>query len=187
VLTHALLLDRRILEVHSVAAPRSCVERTRKHPLDPKERARWTSAARPKPCWGRSLGGALPCTLRALRAVGAHPRLRGSKYAGAAIAYVQRARRQSGGRPVFKGRMALAMLQSLAAFPVPAAFEIIRTTLTALAPRQRRNGTFGGPQRLQRVVAVLVALRSVEEAGRWNWPPHERIRRLRGARSTLAG
>jgi len=47
---------------------------------------------------------------------------------------------------------------------VPAAREMARDVLAALAPRQRKNGTFGSPNRVERVAAVLAALSALDRS-----------------------
>ena len=53
------------------------------------------------------------------------------------------------------------MLQAVAAFDLPLAGEILRDALAALEGRQRKDGTFGGPCEVERVAAVLVAVRAI--------------------------
>jgi hypothetical protein len=101
--------------------------------------------------WCRNLGGGLACTLHGVRALGSHPELRGSVHAEQALQFIRAAQ----GR--LKGSQLYAALQAVAAFGLPVAREIIRHGLAALAPRQRKNGTFGTPCQVERVVAVLVA------------------------------
>jgi hypothetical protein len=64
----------------------------------------------------------------------------------------------------WKGSNLFAAIQAVAAFDLPIASEIIREGLAALAPRQRRDGTFGGPCEVERVAAVLAALRALGAA-----------------------
>ena len=53
------------------------------------------------------------------------------------------------------------VLHATSAFAFPVAREIIVDALAAVAPRQRKNGTFGAPCRVERVAAALVAARSI--------------------------
>ena len=48
-------------------------------------------------------------------------------------------------------------IQAIAAFESPIAREIIRGKLPDILSRQRKNGTFGSPCKIERVTAVLVA------------------------------
>jgi hypothetical protein len=102
--------------------------------------------------WCRNLGGHPSCTLHGLCALGAHPDLRGSEHAARALELLRAGR---------KGLNAYALLQVCAAFDLPVAHEIICDVLATLAPRQRKNGTYGTPCRVERVAAVLVAARAV--------------------------
>jgi hypothetical protein len=117
--------------------------------------------------WCRNLGGGLGCTLHAIRALGAHADLRGSDHAERALGFMAAA--QFGaldGRSVrwWRGSNLFAALRAVAAFDSPVAGEIIRDTLEVVAARQRGNGTFGGPCRIERVTAVLVAVSAVGPA-----------------------
>ena len=103
--------------------------------------------------WCRNLGGHPSCTIHAIRALGSHPRLRKSKHAERALALMHA-----------KGAISFALIQAAAAFDFPVAREIIRDGLRELAPRQRKNGTFGAPCKVERVAAVLVARRALEPA-----------------------
>jgi len=99
--------------------------------------------------WCRNLGGHPSCTLHAIRVLGSHPVLRRGEHARRALEFMRSSR----------GKFSpFAALQAFAAFDLPAAQDMIRGALTALAGRQRKNGTFGGPCRVERVAAVLVAL-----------------------------
>jgi hypothetical protein len=106
--------------------------------------------------WCRNLGGHPSCSLHAVRALGAHPTLRESAYAARALSLLQRT--QSAWA---RGVRLYAGLQAAAAFPLSTAKATIRELLAAVAPRQRRNGTFGTPHRVERVAAVLIAARAV--------------------------
>ena len=61
-----------------------------------------------------------------------------------------------------------AGLQAVAAFDHPVARQIIHDGLEALAQKQRKNGTFGTPCRIERVAAVLVAQRAIQTPKRSN-------------------
>jgi hypothetical protein len=104
--------------------------------------------------WCRNLGGHPSCTLHGLCAVGAHPDLKESEYAARALGLLRTGR---------KGLNAYALLQVCAMFDLPVAREIMRDVLATLATRQRKNGTFGTPCRVERVAAVLVAARAIGE------------------------
>ena len=101
--------------------------------------------------------GQTGCTLHAMRALGSHPQLRQSKYAERALELL----RQSG---TGKGSDAFAIPQAVSSFNLPVARDIIRDGLTAVAPRQRRNGTFGTPCRTERVAAVWCAKSALESS-----------------------
>lgn len=103
--------------------------------------------------WCRNLGGALPCTMFPLRVLGAHPTLRTSVHAERALQFMHSLS--------YKGSDLFATLQADAAFDLPVAREIIRDALAALAPKQRTNGTFGSPCRVERVSAVLAGERAI--------------------------
>jgi hypothetical protein len=60
----------------------------------------------------------------------------------------------------WRGANLFAALQVTPAFELPVATEIQSEILTALALRQCKNGTFGTPHRVERVAAVLLAMRS---------------------------
>jgi hypothetical protein len=49
-------------------------------------------------------------------------------------------------------------MQAAAAFDLPLATEIACDALHAAASQQRKNGTFGTPNRVERVAAALVAM-----------------------------
>jgi hypothetical protein len=102
--------------------------------------------------WCRNLGGHPTCTLYGIRVLSAHPTLGESEYADRALALV---------RAHWKRLNVYAVLQAVAAFDLPVAHEIVREALDILAPRQRKNGTFGGPNDAARVAAVLVAAKSI--------------------------
>lgn len=108
--------------------------------------------------WCRNLGGHPGCTPHALRALGAHPDLRYSPQAERALRFVYTT---AGLRAGWRGASLFAMLQAVAAFDLPLAGEILRDALAALEGRQRKDGTFGGPCEVERVAAVLVAVRAI--------------------------
>jgi hypothetical protein len=107
--------------------------------------------------WCRNLGGHPNCTLHAVRALGAHPELRQGPYTERAIAFVHGCMPHARLNP-------FALLHVVAPFDLPAAREIARDTLAAVAPRQRANGTFGGPNPVERVAAVLAAVDALVQA-----------------------
>lgn len=119
--------------------------------------------------WCRNLGGHPSCTIHAIRALGSHPELKRSEHAERALELMRATQRGALGGGLarwWRGSTLFAVIQAMAAFELPTAREIIRDALEALAPRQRRNGTFGEPFRIERVVAVLVAARAVGTARR---------------------
>lgn len=104
--------------------------------------------------WCRNLGGHPNCTMHGLRALGAHPLLRSSEYAMRAL------------KLVYENHARLnrfAVLQVAAMFDQAIAHDIVREVLGDLAPGQRKNGTFGSPNRVERVTAVLVAERVLSQ------------------------
>ena len=102
--------------------------------------------------WCRNLGGHPNCTLHAARAVGAHPELQSSEWAEHAL---------RGMRGRWKGTQAFAAMQAVASFQVPSAREMLSELLASVAPLQRKNGAFGGPCPVERVCAVLLAVRAI--------------------------
>jgi hypothetical protein len=103
--------------------------------------------------WCRNLGGHPTCTAHGFRWLGRHPRLRESEYAVCALGFVHKNT---------KGNSIFPALQALASFPLSSVREIIREMLADLAPRQRKNGTFGKPHQIKKVAAALVADRAPE-------------------------
>jgi len=103
--------------------------------------------------------GAAPCTVHALRALGRHPKLAAGEYAQRALEFMQESLRASRGRntQVWKGAAVFATMQALAAFVLPIARELTREALRSVAPRQKKNGTFGQPCKVERVLAALLA------------------------------
>jgi len=119
--------------------------------------------------WCRNLAGSPSCTIHAIRALGSHPDLRQSEGAERALGFMRAAQRGAlDGKAMrwWRGSNLFAAIQAIAAFDSPIAHEIIRDEWEALAARQRKNGTFGGPCRIERVVAVLVAAEAVSTAYR---------------------
>ena len=107
--------------------------------------------------WCRNPGGHPSCTIHAIRTLGSHPELRRGENAEHALRFMRNSQvRRSDLFPV---------IQAAAAFDFPVARALICDGLAALAPRQRKNGTFGGPCAVERVTAVLVAEKA-EEGGR---------------------
>jgi len=116
--------------------------------------------------WCRNLSGHPACSLHAIRALGAHPTLRRSRHIEHALAFLRAAQRGERGGPAqtwWARTGAFAGLQAVAAFRSPIAREILREGLTALAPRQRKNGSFGTPCPVERVAAVLAAVEAIGE------------------------
>ena len=114
--------------------------------------------------WCRNLDGHANCSLPATRALGAHPELREGEYGQRALGFWRQVQCGERGNTLsrwWSGTNLFASLQAIAAFDLPVAHEIIRQALTTLAGRQRKNGTFGPPYRVERVAAVLAAARAV--------------------------
>jgi hypothetical protein len=99
--------------------------------------------------WCRNLGGGLQCSMYPLRVLGAHPTLRTSAHAERLLHFVRPLR--------WKGVKLFAGLQAVAAFGFPVARQTIHEGLEALAPKQRKNGTFGTPCQVERVAAAIIA------------------------------
>jgi hypothetical protein len=117
--------------------------------------------------WCRNLGGHTGCSVHAIRALGAHPELRASAHAKRALAFwraTQQGERGSDLQRWWRGTNLFAALQATSAFDLPLAREIERDVLAALAPRQRKNGTFGTPNRVERLAAVLLAIQKQQAA-----------------------
>jgi hypothetical protein len=115
--------------------------------------------------WCRNLGGHTGCSIYAIRALGAHPELRAGQHAERALSFwraTQLGERGSDLQRWWRGANLYAALQAASAFDLPVAGEILRDALATLAPRQRKNGTFGTPDRVERVAAVLVAVKHLE-------------------------
>jgi len=104
--------------------------------------------------WCRNLGGHPSCTIHVIRALGSHPELRHRENAERALAFMRNSQVRTSDL--------FALIQAAAAFDLPIAREFIRDALIALAPRQRKSGTFGSPYRIERVTAVLVAERAMQ-------------------------
>ena len=113
--------------------------------------------------WCRNPGGHPTCSLHAVRALGAHPGLRQSPYAERALSLMRTVQRggQDGTSRWWSGSNLFAAMQAVAAFDLPNAHKILCDSLASIAPTQRKNGTFGVPCRIERVVAVLLALESL--------------------------
>lgn len=116
--------------------------------------------------WCRNLAGHPDCTIHAIRALGAHPDLRHSAHADKALKFLHSTQRGSLGHLArwWRGSKVFAAIQAIVAFDLPIAREIICDTLTTLVAHQRKNGTFGGPCRIERVTAVLVAMKALGPA-----------------------
>jgi hypothetical protein len=108
--------------------------------------AQWDSGG-----WCRNPGGGSVCTIHAVRTLGSHPELKSSTYAERMLKFM----RSSG----WRGVNVYGGIQAIAAFELPIAREIIRGKLPDILSRQRQNGTFGSPCKIERVTAVLIALR----------------------------
>jgi hypothetical protein len=120
--------------------------------------------------WCRSLTGHPSCSLHAIRAVASHAGLRRSEHAGRVLEFLRRTQTGVVGEKMAKwwrGSNLFAAVHAVAAFGHPIARCIVRDALKNIIPLQRRNGTFGGPCRIERVMAVLVAERALEsDSGR---------------------
>jgi hypothetical protein len=119
--------------------------------------------------WCRSLSGDPGCTMHAMRALGSHPDLRRGLHAERALRFVRDTHRGTLGKrwaSRWGGAKRFALLAAVAAFPMAVAREIAEDALSAIAPQQRRDGSFGGPSEVERVAAVLGALRAIQQAGR---------------------
>jgi hypothetical protein len=114
--------------------------------------------------WCRNLGGDLPCTVHPLRALGAHPDLRRSVHGVRVLRFMRAAQGGDSGSKAlnwWRGANLYAALQAVAAYEHPIAVEILSDGLANLASRQRKNGTFGTPHRVERVTAALIAVRAL--------------------------
>jgi hypothetical protein len=110
--------------------------------------------------WCRNMGGHTGCSIHAIRALGAHTELSKSQHAERALGFwraAQLGKRGSALQRWWGGANLFAALQAAAAFDLPLAREILRDALAEIAPRQRKNGTFGTPCQVERVAAALVA------------------------------
>lgn len=117
--------------------------------------------------WCRNLGGHPSCSVHAIRALGSHHKLRKGKSAQRALELVhavQRGAKGQGAKRALSGNRLFAFIQAIASFNLPIARDVLRDALEALAPKQRKNGTFGTPCTVERVVAVLVATRRLERS-----------------------
>jgi hypothetical protein len=114
--------------------------------------------------WCRNLGGHPSCSIHAIRAIGAHPELKSGKHAERALEFMHATQLASNPRPArwWRGSSPFAAIQAASAFDLPVARDIIREVLIVLAPRQKKNGTFGAPCKVERVAAVLCAERVLE-------------------------
>jgi hypothetical protein len=121
-------------------------------------------AQRARGGWCRNLGGHPTCSLYAIRAIGAHPELRQSEYAARALDLLRRVQRGELGSTSrwWSGSNLFAAMYAIAAFDLPLARQMLCDSLATIAPAQRRNGTFGTPCRVERVAAVLLALRACD-------------------------
>jgi len=110
--------------------------------------------------WCRSLGGHPSCTVHAIRVLGSHPRLRRSRSGERAVGFIRKAREWWD-----NGSIRFGVIQAVAAFDLPLARAVIREELASIVSLQRKNGTFGGPCKVERVAAVLMATRALGPAG----------------------
>jgi hypothetical protein len=111
--------------------------------------------------WCRNLGGHTGCSIYAIRALGAHPELRQSVYAARALRFWRETQLGESGNDLrrwWRGANLFAALLAASSFDLPLAREIIQDALAEIAPRQRKNGTFGTPHRVERVAAALLAM-----------------------------
>ena len=118
--------------------------------------------------WCRNLGGHTGCSIHAIRALSAHPALRSTTYAQRALRFWRETQLGERGADLarwWRGTNLFAALQAANAFDLPLAREIQRDALAALVPRQRKNGTFGTPHPVERVAAVLLAIKRCAPAG----------------------
>ena len=106
--------------------------------------------------WCRNLGGHPRCSSHAIRVLGVHPELRDSEYAVRGLELIERSS--------WRGLDRFALLEMVARFELPVAARIIEEIVSALIPKQRKNGSFGTPLAVEKVGAVLKALRSL---GQW--------------------
>lgn len=113
--------------------------------------------------WCRNLGGHPNCTIHAIRALSSLPQLRRSSYAQKALRFMRETQQASnvGRSRWWRGSNVFAAIQAIAKWNTPVSREIIHSALGELAQHQHKNGTWGGPCRIERVAAVLYALRRV--------------------------
>ena len=107
--------------------------------------------------WCRNVGGHPTCSIHAVRALGAHAALRETVYAERALGFMRAA------QDAWRGNYLFAAIQAIARYNLPIAHEILHDALGQIADRQRKNGTFGTPCRVERTAAVLVASRALAE------------------------
>jgi len=111
--------------------------------------------------WCRNLAGHPNCTLHAIRALASHSQLRHSPYSEKALRFMQQVSQDKRNR-WWGGSNIFAAIQAIARLDTPIAQEIVQSAILSLAPRQQKNGTWGGPCRVERVTAVLYAAVSVD-------------------------
>ena len=117
--------------------------------------------------WCRNLAGAPNCTIHPIRALGSHADLRGGEHAERALRFMragQRGALDGTAARWWRGSNLFAAMQAVAAFDSPIAREIMHDGLSVLTERQQKNGSFGGPHRIERVAAVLVAAKALRRA-----------------------
>lgn len=113
--------------------------------------------------WCRNLGGHPNCTIHAVRALGSHPQLRHSSYAQKALRFMRETQQDSevGRSRWWRGSNVFAAIQAISKWDNPVSRETVHSALGGLAQHQQRNGAWRGPCRIERVAAVLSALRSM--------------------------
>ena len=116
-------------------------------------------AQRESGAWCRNLAGHPNCTIHAIRALAFHPHLKHSTYAEKALRFMRITQHASGDSRSrwWRGSNIFAAIQAIGRWDTPLAHEMISSALLGLAKRQRKNGTWGGPCRIERVAAVLYA------------------------------
>ncbi len=115
--------------------------------------------------WCRGLKGHPNCTIHAIRALVSHPQLRFGAYAEKAFRFMRMTQQASKDKRArwWRGSNVFAAIQAIATSPSdsPVQREIIRSAMLCLARRQQKNGTWGGPCRIERVAAVLYAVHRI--------------------------
>lgn len=135
--------------------------------LDPRLRPAWSAllaSQRQSGGWCRNLGGHPNCSLHALGAISAHPSLYQGETAQRLVAFMTRSR----GRETswWRGTHLFAVLEVFARLDMLVAQALANAILVDLAPRQRRDGSFGGPHAVERVAVAIAAQRMPAERER---------------------